>query len=201
MATRRHANTASADTRHIFITDAILNGLPPHIAQVIAGHDSINTTMGYAAIYPKDTLEAHRSFIARRRQLRPNDEYRAVTPEEWDEFLGSFARRKLALGSCGRAYGTDCAHEHACIRCPVLIVDDGELPRMLEISQNLADRIAEAEREGWLGDVAGLSVSLAAADEKIAQLSARRTRRESPAFLGIPTFDQAAGRSTSTEPG
>jgi integrase len=35
------------DFRRIFITDAILNGLPPHIAQVIAGHGNINTTMGY----------------------------------------------------------------------------------------------------------------------------------------------------------
>ncbi|MFE3197888.1 hypothetical protein [Embleya sp. NPDC059237] len=29
----------------VFITDAIMNGLPPHVAQVIAGHDDNNTTM------------------------------------------------------------------------------------------------------------------------------------------------------------
>ncbi|WP_257153620.1 site-specific integrase [Streptomyces lunaelactis] len=116
------------DFRRVFITDAVLNGLPPHIAQVIAGHDSINTTMGYAAIYPADAIEAHRAFIARRRQTRPTEEYRAVTPEEWDEFLSHFERRKLALGDCGRAYGTDCIHEHACVRCPVLIVGPTESP-------------------------------------------------------------------------
>lgn len=55
------------DFRRMFITEAILNGLPPHIA----GHRNINTTMGYAAIYPTDALEAHRAFIARRRDLRP----------------------------------------------------------------------------------------------------------------------------------
>ncbi|WBO61402.1 site-specific integrase [Streptomyces camelliae] len=102
---------APRDFRRIFITDAILNGLPPHIAQVIAGHDSLNTTMGYAAIYPADAIEAHRAFIARRRASRPAEEYRAVTSEEWDEFLSHFERRKLALGECGRAYGTDCSHE------------------------------------------------------------------------------------------
>src|SRR5664279_3822889 len=32
------------DFRRLFITDAILNGLPPHIAQVIAGHRDINVT-------------------------------------------------------------------------------------------------------------------------------------------------------------
>ncbi|MFD8006655.1 tyrosine-type recombinase/integrase [Streptomyces mirabilis] len=143
------------DFRRIFITDAILNGLPPHIAQVIAGHDNIGTTMGYNAIYPGAAIEAHRAFIARRRALRSPEKYRAVTPEEWDEFLGHFERRKLSLGDCGRAYGTDCAHEHACVRCPVLIVGDDERPRLVEIRENLTDRIAEAEREGWIGDVWG----------------------------------------------
>ncbi len=32
-----------------FITDAVLHGMPPHIAQLIAGHRDINTTMGYKA--------------------------------------------------------------------------------------------------------------------------------------------------------
>ena len=178
------------DFRRIFITDAILNGLPPHIAQIIAGHDSIKTTMGYAAIYPSDAIEAHRSFIARRRKLRPSEEYRAVTSEEWQEFLGHFERRKLALGSCGRAYGTDCAHEHACVRCPVLIVGPDEKHRLEEIRDNLGARIAEAEREGWLGDVEQLSVSLDAAEEKISQIEARLNRRASPIFLGIPEITQ-----------
>ncbi|MET7976400.1 site-specific integrase [Streptomyces mirabilis] len=185
------------DFRRIFITDAILNGLPPHIAQVIAGHTSINTTMGYAAIYPTDAIEAHRAFIARRRSLRPVEEYRAVTPEEWQEFLGHFERRKLALGECGRAYGTDCIHEHACVRCPVLIVDFSEMPRLVEIRDNLVARIAEAEREGWLGEVEGLSVSVAAAEEKIARLEARQAQKASPVFLGVPTFGQVVARTSA----
>ncbi|MFJ9461370.1 tyrosine-type recombinase/integrase [Kitasatospora sp. NPDC101447] len=183
------------DFRRIFITDAILNGFPPHLAQVIAGHGHIGTTMGYAAIYPTDAIEAHRAFIARRRSLRPPEEYRAVTPEEWQEFLGHFERRKLALGECGRAYGTDCAHEHACVRCPVLIVDPAERNRLEEIRDNLNSRIAEAEREGWLGEVEGLCVSRDAAEEKIMQLDARQEKKESPVFLGIPRLDQITVRS------
>jgi integrase len=69
-ATRVPPNTASADTRHFFITDAVLNGLPPHIAQVIAGHRDINVTMGYKAVYPDEAIEAHRAFIARSRHAR-----------------------------------------------------------------------------------------------------------------------------------
>lgn len=37
--------------------------------------------MGYAVIYPVEAIEAHRSFIAHRRSLRPSEEYRAVMPE------------------------------------------------------------------------------------------------------------------------
>ncbi len=67
---------APHDFRRMFITDAIRSGLPPHIAQVIAGHADINTTMGYNAVYPTETIEAHRAFINRRRTLRPAEEYR-----------------------------------------------------------------------------------------------------------------------------
>ncbi|MEV4923765.1 hypothetical protein [Streptomyces roseoverticillatus] len=83
----------------MFITDAITNGLPPHIAQVIAGHDDINTTMHYNAVYPSVAITAHQAFIARRHSLRPGEGYRVPTSEEWDAFLGHFERRKLSSTS------------------------------------------------------------------------------------------------------
>ncbi|MFF9647275.1 hypothetical protein [Kitasatospora aureofaciens] len=74
-------------------------------------------------------------------------------------------------------------------------VSPTERPRLIEIRDNLAERIAEAEREGWLGEVEGLSTSLAAAGEKIAQLDARQERKDSAVFLGVPTFDQLVART------
>jgi hypothetical protein len=65
------------------------------------------------AVYPEEAINGHRAFIARRRATRPSEEYRAPTDSEWEEFLGHFERRRLALGDCGRAYGTSCIHEHA----------------------------------------------------------------------------------------
>jgi hypothetical protein len=47
--------------------------------------------MGYAAIYPEDVVYHHRAFIARRRSERPSEEYRDISTQEWDEFLGSSA--------------------------------------------------------------------------------------------------------------
>jgi hypothetical protein len=92
-------------------------GHPPHIAQVIAGHRDINVTLGYKAVYPDEAIQAHLAFLARRRALRPTEEYRSPTDTEWQEFLGQFERRKVATGICGRALGTPCIHEHSCLRC------------------------------------------------------------------------------------
>jgi Phage integrase family len=172
------------DFRRLFITDAILNGLPPHIAQVLAGHHDINVTMGYKAVYPDEAIQAHLAFLARRRALRPTDEYRVPTDDEWQKFLGHFERRKVSIGTCGRAFGTPCIHEHACVRCALLWPDSAQRPRLLEIRDNLKARIVEAEREGWLGEVEGLQVSLAGAEDKLAQLDRRNANTTD---LGIPT--------------
>ncbi|MEU0634020.1 tyrosine-type recombinase/integrase, partial [Streptomyces sp. NPDC005989] len=111
------------DFRRLFITDAIMNGMPPHIAQLVVGHRDINTTSGYKAVYPEEVINGHRAFIARRRATRPSEEYRTPTEVEWEEFLGHFERRRVALGDCGRAYGTSCMHEHSCLRCSLLRPD------------------------------------------------------------------------------
>ena len=172
------------DFRRIFITDAVMSGLPPHIAQVIAGHKDINTTMGYKAVYPDEAIQAHLAFLARRRALRPGEEYRVPTDEEWEEFLGHFELRKVATGTCGRAFGTPCAHEHSCLRCAMHWPDPAQRARIAEIRDNLTARIAEAEREGWRGEVQGLKISLAGADDKLAQID--RRSRNHPVDLGLP---------------
>lgn len=64
----------------------------------------------------------------------------------------------------------------------------------MEIRDNLLARISEAEREGWLGEVEGLKVSLAGATQKLSQLD-ERARRASTVNLGIPSFGDIAGRT------
>src|SRR5690348_4716908 len=178
---------------------SFMSGLPPHIAQIIAGHQDLNVTMGYKAVYPDEAIQAHLAFLTRRRALRPSEEYRTPTDEEWDEFLGHFERRRVALGDCGRAYGTSCQHEHSCIRCPVLRVEPGQRRRLEEIRDNLTARIAEAQREGWRGEAENLGVSLAHANDKLTQLTVR-ARRATTITLGIPTFGEITGRTASLPP-
>jgi hypothetical protein len=173
------------DFRRIFITDAVMSGLPPHIAQVIAGHRDIKVTLGYKAVYPEEAIQAHLAFLARRRALRPGEEYRVPTDAEWEEFLGHFELRKVATGTCGRAFGTPCIHEHSCLRCSMHWPDPTQRPRIAEIRDNLIARIAEAEHEGWLGEVEGLKISLAGAEGKLAQIN-RRSR--TIVDLATPTF-------------
>ncbi|MEE1782748.1 hypothetical protein PUR71_07425 [Streptomyces sp. SP17BM10] len=76
--------------------------------------------------------------------------------------------------------------------------DPAERPRLIEIRDNLIDRIAEAKREGWLGEVEGLETSLAGANDKLVQMDAATARAPSAVDLGMPTFDQIAGRATDS---
>jgi hypothetical protein len=65
--------------------------------------------------------------------------------------------------------------------------DPAQRDRLVEIRDNLIARIAEAEREGWLGEVEGLQVSLAGAQDKLAQLD-RRAHNHTTVEFGMPTI-------------
>ena len=179
------------DFRRIFATEAVAAGLPIHIAAKILGHQTLATTQIYVAVYDQDVVEHYRGFLARRRDVRPSEEYREPTDAEWDEFLGHFEKRKVELGICGRAYGTPCQHEHACVRCPMLRPDPAQHHRLEEIVNNLHDRLAEAKRQGWYGEVDGLETSISAAERKLASM-----RRDRATDLGLPTMP--AGPTTPT---
>jgi Phage integrase family len=184
------------DFRRLWITDAVMHGMPPHIAQLICGHQTVTATMGYKAVYPEEAINGHRAFIARRRSLRPSEEYRTPTEEEWEEFLGHFERRKVSLGDCGRAYGSICSHEHSCVRCPLLRIDPAQRSRLAEIRDNLLARISEAQREGWTGEADGLKVSLAGAEHKLAELDVLAARRAT-VHLGMPAFPDIAAQTVT----
>jgi hypothetical protein len=64
--------------------------------------------------------------------------------------------------------------------------DPAQRSRIAEIRDNLTARIAEAEREGWLGEVERLQVSLAGAEDKLAQID-RRPHSRTTVDLGLPT--------------
>jgi len=81
----------------------------------------------------------------------------------------------------------------ACIRCPVLLPDPERMPRLEEIHANLIDRLQEAKEQGWLGEVAAIEASLAAAEQKLAamrDIAARHTT----VHLGMSDFRTSAGR-------
>ncbi|MFI8326951.1 hypothetical protein [Streptomyces sp. NPDC085529] len=56
-------------------------------------------------------------------------------------------------------------------------------------------RIAEAEREGWLGEIEGLRVSLAGAEHKLSQLDDHEHRPGRTVDLGMSRFGDVIGRS------
>ena len=85
------------------------------------------------------------------------------------------------------------------MRCPLLRPDPAARSRLVEIRDNLIARITEAESHRWLGEAEGLKVSLAGARAKLAQID-QITRRNLATQLGIPTFTDAAGRTSTIPP-
>ena len=59
--------------------------------------------MGYKAVYPEEVIDGHRAFVARRRALRPGEEYRTPIVGDRAEFVGHFEYRKVSVGDCGRS--------------------------------------------------------------------------------------------------
>lgn len=64
--------------------------------------------------------------------------------------------------------------------------DPAQRHRIAEIRDNMLARIAEAEHEGWLGEVEGLKVSLAGAEDSVAQIG---RRSHTTVELGIPAVN------------
>jgi hypothetical protein len=140
------------------------------------------------AVFEEDITRHYQAHLQRRRKMRPAEEYREVTDDEWAEFDAHFDKRKVELGTCGRPYATPCIHEHACVRCPLLNVDPKTLHRLDDIESDLIARRERAEDEGWHGEIEGIDLTLDFLRGKRADVK-RRVRRSHD--LGFPT---AAGR-------
>ncbi|MGO4458406.1 hypothetical protein AB4039_14030 [Streptomyces sp. M-16] len=79
------------------------------------------------------------------------------------------------------------------IRCPVLQIDPRQRSRLIEIIQNIRERIREARANGWIGEVEGLQVGFDAAMARLNSLKRSPTDgRPQPADLAMPVFTDDA---------
>ena len=81
------------------------------------------------------------------------------------------------------------------VSCPLLRVDPAQIPRLEEICANLGDRLQEAREQGWLGEVAAIETTLAAAAQKLAAMRGL-TARNTTVHLGIPDVRSVTARSS-----
>ena len=70
------------------------------------------------------------------------------------------------------------------------------MPRLEEIHANLLDRLQEAKEQGWLGEVAAIETTMAAAAQKLAAMR-DRAAQPSAVHLGMPELRRDAGRSSA----
>ncbi|MGY5281627.1 tyrosine-type recombinase/integrase [Nocardia gipuzkoensis] len=184
------------DFRRLFATDLVNNGLPIHIGAALLGHLNLQTTQGYVAVFDEDVIRHVQQFMDRRRAMRPQEEYRPTTDDEWGEFEEHFDKRKVELGSCGRPYGTNCQHEHACLRCSQLHVNPSMLGRLDQLEADLEDRKRRATAQGWLGEIEGINRTLECLRDKRSDAQ-RLTRTTQTVSLGFPTHKPASASPTS----
>ena len=182
---------APHDFRRLLATDLANSGLPIHIGAALLGHLNIQTFHGYVTVFNEDVTRHYQDHLAKRRAMRPEREYRPATAAEWDEFEQHFDKRKVELGQCARPYATPCAHEHACLRCPMLRIDPRMLPRLDELETDLLVRRERAQAEGWLGELEGLDLTLRFMANKRDEAQ-RLTRSPAAASLGMPTIGALA---------
>ncbi|MGW4825259.1 hypothetical protein ACWEP4_41820 [Streptomyces sp. NPDC004227] len=67
------------------------------------------------------------------------------------------------------------------------------MPRLEEIHANLLNRLQEAKDQGWLGEVAAIEASLAAAEQKLAAMCDLAAQHPT-VHLGMPDFRGVVAR-------
>jgi hypothetical protein len=72
------------------------------------------------------------------------------------------------------------------------------MSRLEEIHANLLDRLQEAKEQGWLGEVAAIEASLAAAERKLAAMRDLATRHTT-VHLGMSDFRSVVARIDSEQ--
>ncbi|MFF8423194.1 hypothetical protein [Streptomyces sp. NPDC015680] len=78
--------------------------------------------------------------------------------------------------------------------------EHSQRPRLVEIRNNLLNRIVEAEREGWLGELEKLHTRLAGTEDKLSQLDDEAARQVNVVDLGMPSLSQITVRTIADWP-
>ncbi|MEU9463785.1 hypothetical protein ACFVZJ_37630 [Streptomyces sp. NPDC058322] len=78
--------------------------------------------------------------------------------------------------------------------------EHSQRPRLVEIRDNLLNRIVEAEREGWLGELEKLHTRLAGTEDKLSQLDDEAARQANVVDLGMPSLSQITVRTIADWP-
>ena len=73
------------------------------------------------------------------------------------------------------------------------------MPRLEEIRANLGDRLQAAKEQGWLGEVAAIETTMAAAGQKLEAMR-NLTARSTTVHFGMPDVCRSAGRSSRGSP-
>ncbi len=124
----RRADTSAADgsplylrphdCRRLFATEHLNNHVPVHIIQALLGHESVDTTMIYAKLYPHTLIAEYRGALrGRYEDMSGKEAFRAPTLAEWETFSRSCNLRDMGAHLCALPAGAHCARGLVCLGC------------------------------------------------------------------------------------
>ena len=181
-------------------TDAIIDGMPPHIASSSVHKDIGVTTSATRPSTPRKPSTPTGRSSPGAAALGPAGN--TVPPPRKN---GTTSSPTSNSASCRWAPAAAPSPPPAStstpdIRCPLLRPDPAQRPRLAQIRDNLTARIGEAQREGWTGEAEGLQVSLAAAHQETRPDGPDRCPAAPPPVihLGMPGQAPAVSRTVTT---
>jgi hypothetical protein len=144
---------------------------------------------------PRRCAGPHRPDRGRRRPAAlhptPTEEYRTPSDAEWEEFLGRFRtpqsrhRHLAAARSPPPAFTST-----SCLRCALHRPDPAQRDHRRDPRQpHRPHRRSRPRSDGWIGEAEGAKISLADAQDKLAQID-RRAHTPAAVGLGMPALSR-----------
>jgi hypothetical protein len=141
---------------------------------------SIATRRDTRRSIPKDVIRHYRTSIGQQRLTRPSENTVARLLQSGKSSKGTSSSARSASAATAAATAPT-ATTNTLAFDALCSGPTGQADRLREIITNLHARITEAEQNNWLGEVAGLKVSLAGAQEKLEEME-RLTADDGPSY-------------------
>lgn len=161
------------DCRRVFASEHLNNNTPVHVIQALLGHETLDTVMVYAKLYPNQLVEEYRQTVRGRYGEFYGDEgLRNPTAEEWEELNANSSLRDMGTHMCALPTGEYCPKGLVCLGCSHAQPKKSAAPVFAKM---LSSHERELEAAGKRGEPAG---QIAAREMEVSRIRSALNRAE-----------------------